>query len=720
MFKPEEFGRLVVILQERDLGSLLHMLATGYEIQIKEITNLSQDLRLLEEHIGELVEDTGEVSLWEYKFEMMGKKLSQIGERLDFIIKNLDIGKNPRRKTQYEFHVKDLDDLITNILEETNKFYAKVQDNINKRVKTARALMKASRMQYALETLSLLDFKKEFLREFHFMEVNLLIVNQSNLSLFKQYVERAGFIYEEQKISEKECIFIIISLKSQHGQLERGIMLYNCKPLVMKDEYFSEDGTINLEPIQERKIGLELQQEQLDKQITNYRKELGVEIVALKELHVNATKFINYHSSMHFIKDYVIAEFWAMSDDWKDLKSDIQEKFHMDAIAKFQAIDRASVDESGGRKGRSGKKEEIPPTCIKTPRVLQPFKTVLNMYGTPAYREVNPLAIVAVTFPLLFGIMFGDIGQGLGLVIGGFALSRSRFMKGHPGRKSICFLIIYCGMGSIMGGFLYGEVFGIGFDEIIAFLNENLGLTLQLGIFPVFQPLEEPIDIFRLSIWIGIIQISIGLCLNGCNQALVGKKFMILVSTIPKIGLLWSGAIILQTNDINSFLTAGFWFEFPGYVPLLFIAILIFGPLLGKAFNLDYMKEERVPALVGEKSMDLFESILSFLSNIFSYARILAMVMVHLSFMVAVRLISNQISGGNIIVRTIIYTAGNILVALLELLFVTIQTIRLHFYEFFSKFFTGGGNEFVPLKHDVKYSRLYFDGKKSFIVQPER
>ncbi|MHA1682934.1 MAG: V-type ATP synthase subunit I [Promethearchaeota archaeon] len=719
MMKTEDFGRLIVILDEKKLGALLNMLSSRYTAQIKDIEDVSNDIRKLEDKIEYAVGTSGDLPLWEYKFRMMEKKFNDIGERLDVIMKSLDIPISPKHKIHYEFHVRDLEDLTNKMLLKTNEIYTKVQENNNNKVRIARELAGVTRASYVLETLALINFKRAFIRDYKFIDVNLLIVQDNNYNLFQQYLDKGGYIFEEYRISEHEYLFIIISTKKQADDVQKGVTLYNCKSFEIEEEYFDDDGTINVVFLEKKIAGLVEKDELLKKEIKDLKKNLGVEIVALHELYLNTKQFLDYHEKMQFVKDFVIAEFWIVMGEWEAIEAEMKETFGRDVYVRFHPVHRDDLSVREELMGDEGSKTEEPPTLLKIPRMLKPFSAILNLYGLPKYIEMNPLIIIAITFPLLFGLMFGDMGQGLGLILFGIFLPRTKKFANHPVRINLCYVIAYCGIGSMFGGLLYGEVFGIHFSEIVAFLNTNYGFSLTLTIFPVLTPLENPMELFRLSIWIGILQISVGLILKAFNFRLIRKRLLILVEVIPKIILLWSGALIFLTIDIGVVFQPGFWMRFPGLIPILMLLILVLGPLIGKAMKLRYMKKETPMGIIAEKSMDVFETILSFLSNVISYARIMAMVMVHLSFMLVVNLLSNQISGGNIVIRSIVYTAGNVLVALVEVLFVTIQTIRLHFYEFFSKFYTGGGKEFVPLHQNVKFSRLFFDNNDHFIVENE-
>ncbi|MHA1699051.1 MAG: V-type ATPase 116kDa subunit family protein, partial [Promethearchaeota archaeon] len=339
-----------------------------------------------------------------------------------------------------------------------------------------------------------------------------------------------------------------------------------------------------------------------------------------------------------------------------------------------------------------------PPTLLNIPKPIKPYQTLLKLYGVPNYHEASPLIFIFITFPLLFGLMFGDLGQGIVLIIAG--LLGAKMLKPGSGKRNFCFIIAYCGIGAMFGGLLYGEFFGF---------------KIHLWIFPIFEPFEgDIITILIFTLFIGSVQITVGLLIRAYNFAIIKQRFMIIADVIPKIGILWGSWYMLLKVGIDIIaLMNGLIL-----IPVTFIVWLFLGKLVGKMIKIRYLKNIPSGELIGENSLNIMETVISFLSNTMSYARIFAMTMVHLGFMYAVSIISKMIgdSVNSGVVAAIVYAIGNAMVIALELLLVTIQNIRLHFYEFFSKFYSGEGTEFKPIIYDATWSQLYFDNSEQFLI----
>jgi len=313
-------------------------------------------------------------------------------------------------------------------------------------------------------------------------------------------------------------------------------------------------------------------------------------------------------------------------------------------------------------------KETPPPIKFKKAgwlsTVYQPF---VEMYGMPAYGELDPRLFMAITYTIIFGIMFGDIGQGLSLVIIGFMLWNKKHI--WLGR-----VVGLCGISSTAFGCVYGSVFG----------NENL--------LPGFKVLENgnTMKILIFAVVFGVILLIICMILNMINAARMHDK----------------GKMIFSPNGVCGFvfyvgLMVGFVFKYVKKVDIftpLYICLVIVLPLiliyaeapLSKLVNGEKdWKPESIGMFFVEGFFELFEVLLSYVSNTISFLRIGAYAISHAGMMMVVFLLANQTNIVGI-------TVGNILVAGLETMLVCIQCLRLEYYEMFGRFYVGGGVKFSP------------------------
>lgn len=311
-----------------------------------------------------------------------------------------------------------------------------------------------------------------------------------------------------------------------------------------------------------------------------------------------------------------------------------------------------------------------PPTKLKNPKIFAPFQMFVEMYGLPAYNEMDPTIFIALTYTFMFGAMFGDIGQGLCLVIGGFLLYRLKKMN-------LAAIISLAGVWSTFFGFMYGSIFG--FEEVLE---------------PVWmRPMDNIMTTLFIAIGFGMGLILVAMILNIINAIRAKELGRVLFSQSGLAGLICYGSVVAC---IALFAT-GHTLPATGILGVLIglplVAILLKEPLA----NLVEHKDHIFPA--GSKAMffvealvELFDVVLSYATNSISFVRVGAFALSHAGMMGVVLTLAGYESGSP---NMIVVVLGNILVTGLEGLVVGIQVLRLEYYEMFSRFYQGTGKPFV-------------------------
>ncbi|MEM3040225.1 MAG: V-type ATPase 116kDa subunit family protein, partial [Candidatus Methanomethylicaceae archaeon] len=263
-------------------------------------------------------------------------------------------------------------------------------------------------------------------------------------------------------------------------------------------------------------------------------------------------------------------------------------------------------------------------------------------------------------------------GHGLMLAALGFI-----FYKYTKSLSKIGVFLMICGIaGAIVGAALYGEAFG-----------------KHIGYHTIFSPGEDLMSLFKFSLYIGVAQISLGLAIMVINNLIQKKSIDAFLVNAPKL-LLY---LLFMYVVFNFGLNLNLWFTGPIFY-ILGPAIFM---LIGKpvwAFIRHGRKE--FLSVFGEMGFEVFDTMIRFVSNTVSYLRIFAMVMAHIQ-LTAVFYSLGAIAGGGIVgmvVSALLAALGNIFVVLLEGILVLAQDLRLHFYEWFSKFYEDGGVRFSPFK----------------------
>lgn len=327
-----------------------------------------------------------------------------------------------------------------------------------------------------------------------------------------------------------------------------------------------------------------------------------------------------------------------------------------------------------------------PPTKLKNPKIAKPFEMFISMYGLPSYGEFDPTLFVAITYSLLFGAMFGDLGQGLCLAFAGLAIY---FVKKIP----LAAIISCAGFVSAIFGLLYGSVFG--FEDVIhgIWLNPRES-TINLPIVGDFN------TVFVAAILFGVFLILITMIINMYN-AIKQKKyadFLIgpngLTGFIFYISVMAVVILYMTGNSLPGTIVLVVMFV----IPLIIIALK--APLVNLVKHNPKLFPESVAMYFVEGFFELFEMLLNYFSNTLSFLRVGAFAISHGAMMEVVMTLAGAADGGspNIIVLII----GNIFVCGMEGLIVGIQGLRLEYYELFGRFYSGAGKEFKPYSKKLK------------------
>ncbi len=317
----------------------------------------------------------------------------------------------------------------------------------------------------------------------------------------------------------------------------------------------------------------------------------------------------------------------------------------------------------------------VPPTILKNNWLFRPFEKVVKMYGLPTYGEIDPTSFLAITYMILFAAMFGDLGQGLVLMLFGLLLKNKRINK----RPILGALLIRLGITSSIFGILYGSFFG--FENIIpALLIRPMGnIILTLIIAVIF-------GIFLLSISY-ILSFINKIKNNNLEEGLFGKEgacgFLLYLSIL---------ALAIEKLTKNSFYINMF---FMVIIATLILTLLFKEPMTNLIKRKNYLYNESIVDYYIEAFFSLIEAFIGFFSNTISFIRVGAFAINHVGLFMAFSTLALMIN--NTFFSICIYILGNIVILTLECVVVFIQGLRLEYYELFGKFYDGAGVDYDPI-----------------------
>jgi len=521
-----------------------------------------------------------------------------------------------------------------------------------------KCLALASRINQLIEVLGL-ELEEERIEQVTLAKpvTDVLAEVEQKLAEIEETTETAGLI-DSQALMEKTKTLAF------GDKINIGRKLFELRKSIIGSERFFGNRLFTLKEL----VGIVRESIEIDAKLEDIREELRIlRKTVEKEKHIaeEEEKFVRSARTVYF-------EAWVPEYNVKEAIETINRTTGGNSVVADEPPD---LDE---------KMPIVPPTV---PRYITAFEKLVYAFGYPSYGDVNPIRVFAITFPILFGIMFADVGQGAIFVLAGaiLVLFRRRIKPEKTGDIMRYLLIssemfIFLGISAILFGFIFGEFFGP--SGVIHPIS--LG---RIGPFYIggFEPTQEPMKMLKFAILVGAIHMSLGLILRFVNE--IRHKHHKL-APIPicwlwlLFGSLYMWAYWGGISNISKWFAEGS-LMLAGLIILPLMLILVFtgiaeGFMAGVGFSVEVFAET--------------------LSHSMSYSRLMALGLVH-SAMNYLFLVLGGVEHGHFPLASIpIIAVGTILVMIIEGLVVFVHTLRLHWVEWFSKFHTGEGIPFKPFR----------------------
>lgn len=517
-----------------------------------------------------------------------------------------------------------------------------------------------------------------------FVEVRIGRMPVENVEKLQYYMEKCFvFIPIEQDAEYVYAIYLAPSSLAQFADVVMNSLLFERLSI---PEYLTDKAQDSEKQLTEQIAAEEQEKVAVESELTYFLDSLNAEFQAV-------LCKLKYKSDCFELRHYAIAADGRFSfSGYCPSKECTKLRKAMKAIS----TDIKSVEVPVDRKTAS---DDVP-VRLSNNRFVRPFEMFVKMYGLPSYRGFDPTPYVAWTYMILFGLMFGDVGQGLVVSLLGLLLTKLT-------KNGLAPIMTRLGIFSMAGGVIYGSVFGI--ETIITpFFHRE---EIWHGVCRLFKNLgipEHPENIFQaatvillFALSVGIVLILISMCFNMVQNFKEKKLGAALFTVNGLAGIVFYLALVVGV--VGQLL-----FSIPMF-SALYIILLIVLPLLAIFFKEPLSdlvdgkpvhKIESVGNFIIENFIEIFESAISFLSNTMSYLRVGGFVLSHAGFMLVVaQLAGTTDPNAEITVSTVIaYVIGNIVVMAIEGLLVGIQVLRLEFYEVFSRFYDGNGKPFTPVE----------------------
>lgn len=508
-----------------------------------------------------------------------------------------------------------------------------------------------------------LDFELCKLRDFHFIDYQFGKIRVENYHKLEQYIHQNPYTLFYECNNDREYVWGVYFVPhTLRVELEAVYASFHFEEIQMPDD-LEDTPRQAFGRAREQLAGYEQEQERLQMQAVEIVKSREQELLAscrcLEEYCHNFD--IRKYAACTQPKDgggeqYILYG-WLAARDAGRLERDMA----MDELIHW--VEQEPGDDLMAK----------PPTKLKNPWFLKPFELYVEMYGLPAYHEMDPTLFVALTYTLMFGIMFGDVGQGAVLLAGMALLYQFKKMR-------LAGIVAVAGVWSVIFGFLYGSFFG--FEDIIPALWR--------------KPNGDIMTTLMVAIGFGAALILIAMVLNIVNALRAKEYGRLLFDQSGVAGLICYGSVLICAALFltGHGLPAAALIGAAVGIPL--VAILLKEPLSHLLEKKKVFPEGSKVMFFVEALVEGFDVVLSYATNTISFVRVGAFALSHAGMMGVVMTLAGLEQGNP---NWAIIVLGNALVAGLEGLIVGIQVLRLEYYEMFSRFYSGTGKPFTSFRN---------------------
>jgi len=586
---------------------------------------------------------------------------SNLERRIQLIMQNLNLSEEYSGTSDVD-SISDLEPLQAAV----DRIEAEVKKTSDQLAAEKKTLEQLESQLHQLEPIADANVDVGALQKSNYLYSVLGIIPAENVSRLETSLSRIPHAFFTLREDPKRPVVWLLGPRSSSDVIDRAVKSAYLNPLALPEEFEGTPAEIN--------VSIRKAIETSTKKIS----ELNAELAKLANTHKKELQKLEWDVHVSRLIADAIARFgqlrhayvivgWVPSPDLADLTKRLKQ-------ASGEILIEATPILPAGHPSNV-------PVALRNPRSLSPFELLTNTYARPRYEEIDPTALIAVTFPLLYGAMFGDVGHGLMLALFGWYLSR---------RTKLGSLLVICGISGMIFGFLYGSIFG--FEDVLPH---------------VIKPSESILQILGIAIAVGIVLLNIGILLNLYNAIRARDWPRFFFDSNGLAGwILYLSFVVLFIQAVGKLILSRT--IFPSSVITLALVLMVLTTLLAVIFSepLRHWMEGHRPLVEGslvvfgvQAFFEMLEKYISMFSNTLSYVRVGAFAIVHAGFTSAVFVIARLVSGGTGvgIGFWVVVVLGNLFVIGLEAFIVFIQTMRLHYYEFFSKFFQGGGSPYEPL-----------------------
>ena len=653
MFYPQEMSEIEIIVPTKDLIPVTKVLSGQGIFNQTDVNYLGND------------KENSQPNLWQEKAAVY----SALERRIQSILASLDIpDKNPLNHNYGDLAnlekvqgiVNEIEHQVKGTVEQIN-FETKQIDHFNS-------------LLQQIEPLKEIDIDFSQLRNSRYIYSTLGMMPPENVDRLRTSLSRIPFVFYKLNLNNQKTVVWIATSKENTDTLNRAVRSAYFDPIHLPED---QKGT-PIEIISTLKEGISSSKAKIGSlkvNLAEIRTKTEDQLISLlwdiRCSRMMANAILHYGRLKY---TYIIVG-WIFTSRITSMKEKLR-GISQDVIIEVHKAERKNDSNDV-------------PTALSNPRLIRPFQMLVRTYAEPKYGELDPTPLVALLFPLLFGAMFGDVGHGALIAIVG-ALVMSKKVKFLNFFGSLGPILFACGISATIFGFLYGSIFG--YEDVLKPLWMAPGANIM--------------KILIIAIAGGVIVLILGFLINIYNL-LVAKNYSEaffghngLIGFVLYLSLI--GVALPVVGTIFPIPSAITHLPIPSTVFLVFLIIGVIGVMFSEVFQ--NLIEGHHPIFEGsigiyffQAFFELFEVVLSFVSNSLSFVRVGAFAVAHGNLAAVFFILAGMFGTTSSVGYWIMYLVGLVFIVGFEGLIVYIQTTRLTYYETFGKFFSGGGKRFEPL-----------------------
>jgi len=566
------------------------------------------------------------------------------------------------------------------------------------------------------DTLEVIKKLKMDLSGFGLMKyfyTNLFVINSTDYPEISRSLENVTIYKYDLENKEKSAI-LVISDKIDYEKVLKILRSFNSNSFKIPEGFPqipSEAYALAESKIKE----LTTKQKEIQKELAGITKKIRRDILSIHEKALVAKDVLETLRKPGGTKNFAVIQGF--------IPKKMESKF-TDSTKQWMSVVEDITDPK--------LKEEIP-TLFDNPKFVKTFEVITHSQGIPKSGEPDPTPMIALMWPIFYGLMFADMGHGLLLMALGLLFK----FKGQGNLSRWGMLIAISGASAAIAGVGAGEAFGFHLDHmgpIEGLLEEGGALhsvSWIVGILSVAElTFEQVINILKVSLFIGIVHLVWAMVLRVIRGLKEGHKMVVFTEAIPNIAL-YGGIVVIMMCAIGSqydvmnmyskvhtesvpwvTMFLGDWAQvwiITRIAVVIVIASMVIMMVGGVMHAKKHPEDGADPASVIMEV--LLGKTVEALAHTISYARLGIMLLVHAALLMTVNNAFTSLGGVESGAAMVMIIGGNLGIMMIEGLIVYIQSLRLHLYEFFTKWYVGGAEPFKQIRPELIYNQFIWKKK---------